>query len=128
MVLFSSCFLCFGNFAFAAPEPVLLPDSPLYFLKTVYETFRYALALTPKEKVDLNLIFAETRLDEAVAMAIRGKSGAANKLITDYEKRINTVRSDVALLQKFNEDISQQKDALSNFGFSVKAANVLGEN
>ncbi len=122
--------------AYVDKEPVLLPNSPLYFLKTVYETFRYALAFTPKEKVAVGMFFAERRLQEAKKVSNRGNEEQAAKLLEDYQSRLRKVQhtaktaaevggTAVRLSQQAKNSLKRQKELMDAMGVSFDSVSDL---
>lgn len=119
-------------------EPVLLPDSPFYFLKTIYETFRYALAFTPRRRVSSNLFLAEERLREAQVMAEQGKELVFGHLLDDYEDRLEVAQDNlerarsvgegaVAVSQEVSQSWARQKSILARMGVSVGVTDEISE-
>ncbi len=120
-------------------EPILLPDSPLYFLKTVYETFRYALAFTPKKKVDIGMFLAERRLQEAKKVTKQGNEEQAAKLLEDYRSRLGNVQQTVKtaaevggtavkLSQQAKQSFQRQKEIMDSMGVSFDTVSDLEDD
>ncbi len=125
--------------AYVNKEPVLLPDSPLYFVKTIYETFRYVLAFTPKRKVDLGMFLAERRLREAEKAAEVGNKEQAAKLLTDYQKKLESIQQIIqtagevgstasGFSSQTQESWRRQKDILDTMGVNFDAVTDLESN
>jgi len=58
---------------YTLPYPGLLPDSPLYFLKTARDKMVSFLISDPLKKAEFNLLAADKRLNSAVFLFEKGK-------------------------------------------------------
>lgn len=67
-------------------DPGILPDSPIYGIKKLFERIGTTLTFGDEAKMQRNIDLAETRLAEAIIMSEKGKT--VNGLITEYNNRI----------------------------------------
>ena len=70
------------------PEPGILPDSPLYFLKSAVEGVGTFFTFGDVAKADRFIRLAEKRLAEAQALIDKGKLEQAQKVTEKYEVRL----------------------------------------
>lgn len=107
-------FLCFFNLTFAqgTTSSVLLPDSPLYFLKDIGREAQMLFTLSPVRKAELRLEFANQKLAEAKELAETKPENtqAVNKALENYKKETDCLTDYVAVLKKG----SVNTDALLN--------------
>jgi len=68
-------------------EPGLLPDHPLYFLKTLSESIQTLFAFGEANRVNRHMILAEKRLAEAQALIAQGKTELAEKIMNRYQEQ-----------------------------------------
>lgn len=65
-------------------DPGLLPDHPLYFLKTIFEKVKLFLTFDLEEKAKLLGKLVETKLEETEVMLKKGKAKEAQKSLDAY--------------------------------------------
>jgi len=68
------------------PGPVIMPDSPVYFIKIWYEKIIIFFTFGDANKAERFSELAERRLYEAEKMAEQGKEQLTQKLLEEYEK------------------------------------------
>lgn len=73
------------------PEPGILPDHPLYFLKRAGERVRLFLAFNDEDKASLHLNFAKLRLAETMKMA--GKNKTVDNVVGEFNMELNRTRN-----------------------------------
>ncbi len=66
------------------PKVTILPDSPLYFIKTLYEEFRIYIAHTTQEKVELLYLYSRQRLAETLQLLLQDKIAKATESLNQY--------------------------------------------
>ena len=71
------------------PRPGMLPDHPLYFLKSWGEGIGTFLTFGDIPKAERYLALAERRLAEANALADKGKPEIAERALERYRERLN---------------------------------------
>lgn len=67
------------------PYPGLLPDNPLYFLKTFRDRIIDFLVSSPLKKAELDLLQADKRLAASIELAAEGKYDLAESTISKGE-------------------------------------------
>jgi len=88
-------------------EQKILPDSPWYGLKKFWEGVRDAFTFNPIVKAENSLTRASQRLIEIQALVDEGKIEDADKVIAQYEKQIEKIKTRIAKLN----DIHSEKAA-----------------
>lgn len=83
-VILVSIFLSQSVHAQGPEDPGILPDSPLYLLKILGEKIEGFFIFSESSKAKYELQRAERRLNEAEALAGKGKHGLAIKVIGHY--------------------------------------------
>lgn len=78
------------------PDPGILPDSPLYFLKRLAEGIREALTFDNGKKAALHLEFAKMRLSEAKTLSDGAKNDEAVKTVREFSSEIEKAANDNA--------------------------------
>jgi hypothetical protein len=68
-------------------EPGLLPDHPLYFLKTLSENIQTLLTFGEANRVNQHMMLAEKRLAEAQALIAQGETELAEKATNRYQEQ-----------------------------------------
>ena len=116
--IFISCLmvtsLLFSSTAFAQdedlPDPGITPDSPLYFLDTFGKNIGLFLAFGPEAKAKKALEYAEERLAEAIAMAVKNRAREVERAARDYEKFLAIVakRAGEVTQQEISDNISER--------------------
>lgn len=77
---------------FDLPPVYLLPDSPFYFLKTLWEWGRLVWVRTPELRAQLHLYLAQTRLSEAAKMSEKGEGLVVEKLMVEYDNHLSRAK------------------------------------
>ena len=113
--------LCVPTVVFAqedmviAPSPTgdvevtvpISPDSPFYFLTSVYEAIDMALTFDDEAKLDKALEFADRRVAEMDLIAESGDEAKLEKLQEKYEKHIQTAEKIAAKNQEKETEMIQ---------------------
>ena len=84
----------------------VLPDSPLHKIKIISEKIKIATTKNQEEKQELKINFANKRLIEGQQLAFLGKSGIAQKTISNGEKQIEKIFED----NKDNKDLLKKME------------------
>ena len=77
------------------PTVHILPDSPLYFLKTIKENTQLLVTRSDAGQADLVLKFAQKRLAEALKVAEKGKIHISEKLLDAFGKDVETAQQKI---------------------------------
>lgn len=90
------------NNCYKLPETRVLPDNPLYLIKNLRDKFWVSLTKNSVEKVNILLLIADKKLEEAIRLDKKGKENLAN----------DTVKDAILMLEKSNKIIKSldQKD------------------
>jgi len=121
------CILGLNNFAFAEnnsveelAKPVILPNSPLYFLKDVGREVQYLFAFDPVKKAELRLDFANQKLVEIKKLAEldQNNTKAIDKAINGYEKEVQKVKEATSVLKKDSPQSLKLLDKIANQMFT----------
>ncbi len=113
--------LCIPTVVFAqediviAPAPTgdvevsvpISPESPFYFLTSVYETIDMALTFDDEAKLDKAIEFADRRVAEMDLIAEDGNEATLEKLQEKYEKHIATAEKIAARNQEKEMEMIQ---------------------
>ena len=110
--------LLFGSMAFAQeeelPDPGITPDSPLYFLDNWGKKLGLMFTFGDEEKAQKALEYAEERLAETQAMALKNKLKEMTRAAGEYEQFMATVNERMqAAVQKNASSNVSEKVALS---------------
>ena len=92
------------NFTFAATPAGLTPNSPFYFLDTLFERVSLAFTFNPEKKATKALLFAEERLAEALTDTSDDNPEVIGTLMTNYQ-------DNVALATEKSKEIKDEKKA-----------------
>jgi hypothetical protein len=76
------------------PNPGILPDHPLYPVKTFLEKVRLWLTFDPEARARFHAFLAEQRLAELNATLAQGKYQHALRLREEYERELNESESE----------------------------------
>lgn len=76
------------------PKPNILPDHPLYPVKTFFERVRLWLTFDPEAKARFHAYLAEQRLAEMNEMVVRGKYQYIYRLREEYEKELEETENE----------------------------------
>ncbi|KKR88455.1 MAG: hypothetical protein UU37_C0003G0029 [Candidatus Gottesmanbacteria bacterium GW2011_GWA2_41_12] len=88
------------------PFPGILPDHPLYFLKTVRDRILDTFTGQPMEKVKFDLLMADKRLAMSQELVAKGKYDLAVTTVSKGEKYLLKSSQELIKLKKENKDIS----------------------
>ncbi len=105
------------------PTVHILPDNPLYFLKTLKEKVQLLIIRSASGQADLFLGFAQKRLAEALKVAKKGKVHISEKLFEAFGRDIELVQEKIKeakrkgeqtrdLLVKLQETVAYQKSVV----------------
>ena len=85
-------------------NPVLLPNSPLYFLKDIGRSIQAFFVFSPDKKAELRLDFTNQKIVEIKKLNQLGGSNenALNKALQGYEKETEKLKQAVEVLKKDN--------------------------
>jgi len=87
-------------------DPGILPDSPFYTLKTIWEQVQAFLARDPSKKAELYLRFAHRRLLEVQKMCEKGKCDIAERWTQRFQERIQMTSQEMEQAQKQGQDVA----------------------
>lgn len=87
------------------PEPGMTPDNALYFFKIWWEKIVVFLTFNPMKKAEKLLKYAERRLVEAQKMIEKGKTKYVDKLMEQYQKKINQAMEIAQKQEKKGQDV-----------------------
>lgn len=92
----------------ALPELTgLLPDNPLYFLKTFRERLGFFFVFDPLRKEELRLRLAEERVAEYQGLVRKGKIRQALASLAQQQVLLNEVESKIEEFKEKGQDISE---------------------
>ncbi len=105
------------------PNVNILPDNPLYFLKTIKEKIQLLVTRNTSAQADLLLDFSQKRLAEAMKVAEKGKVHISEKLLDAFGKDIEVAQEKITLaktrgeqtrdlLLKLQETVAYQKSVV----------------
>lgn len=121
---------------FNLPQVYILPDSPFYFLKKIWEGAQILFASSPNERGEILLELAEKRLSEGIALIKKGDWKGASSVLQKYQGQFENAQNMLALirdLQKYDtlrQQISrelQNQALLASFLEKIGAGEVMGE-
>ncbi|MBM4402376.1 MAG: hypothetical protein FJ044_03975 [Candidatus Cloacimonetes bacterium] len=156
IVLLTSIFLSAAGFSFAAefplqisttppeeaalivnlPKVYILPDSPLYFLKKIWEGLQLVLAAEPEQRGEVLLSLAEKRLAEGISLIKKGDWQQAIVTLQNYQGQFENAQStlnlikDAAKYEELRQQIARQlrnQALLAAFLQKIEAPNILGD-
>ncbi len=90
------------------PYPGILPDNPLYKLKMVRDRIVLWLTFDPLKKSQLELLYADKRVNAAWELEQGGKSSLGVSTATKAEKYLEQSANGVIDLQKQGLDVKSQ--------------------
>jgi len=107
------------------PEPGMLPDHPLYFLKSGAESVGTFFTFGEDNKAERFLNLSERRISEARALVEKGKGDMSEKVMERYENQLNNAiqRAERAkergmdmdeLLEKISERTLKHQEVLAD--------------
>lgn len=88
-------------------KEILLPDQPLYFLKTWLEDLSIFLTFNPTKKIEKILKIAEIKLTEIELLTKKNDEKSLDKVLKRYEKLLEKAR-------KKSQKINLKEDRLDN--------------
>lgn len=93
------------------PSVTLLPDSPLYQLKTTWEAIQLFLSKTPEQKIEILIQISQTRLAEALQLHTKNNDQLAYKTLDEFSATINKAKdlSNELIQKKGGPDIFKNK-------------------
>lgn len=105
------------------PTVHVLPDNPLYFLKTLKEKVQLLIIRSASGQADLLLKFAQKRLAEALKVAEKGKVHISEKLFEAFGRDMEVAQEKIKeakrkgeqtrdLLVKLQETVAYQKSVI----------------
>ena len=105
------------------PVVHILPDNPLYFLKTIKEKIQLTITRNTSSQADLLLGFSQKRLAEALKVAEKGKIHISEKLLDAFGQDIEAAQQKIKqaktrgeqtrdLVLKLQETIAYQKSVI----------------
>ncbi len=77
------------------PAVHILPDNPLYFLKTIKERVQLLLTSNASDEANLLLSFSQKRLSEALKVAEKGKVHISEKLFEAFGRDIEAAQKKI---------------------------------
>ena len=112
------------------PEPGMLPDHPLYFLKNWTESIGTFFTFGEEKKAERLFELSERRLSEAVALANSENSNAAEEAIERYQEQLNLAMEKAKearekgvdmdeLLERVSEKTLKHQDVLADVYYRV---------
>jgi len=105
------------------PTAHLLPDNPLYFLKTLKEKAQLLVTRNASSQADLLLTFSQKRLAEAAKVAEKGKIHISEKLLAAFGEDVKAAQEKIRqakakgeatknLFLRLQETVAYQKSVL----------------
>jgi hypothetical protein len=109
------------------PVVHILPDNPLYFLKTIKEKVQLLVARNASSQADLLLTFSQKRLAEALEVAGKGKIYISEKLFDAFGQDIEAAQEKIRearargektynLLVELQKTVAYQKAVIEELG------------
>lgn len=89
-------------------DPKILPDSPWYGLKKFWEGIKDAFTFNPIVKAENSLNRASERLIEIQKLVDEGKIKDADKVIGQYQKRVDQIKERIAKLTDVQSDKAEK--------------------
>ena len=86
-------------------EAGILPDSPLYVLKSWWEDVRVAFTFDETKKAELEERLAAKRLAEFEQLVAKGKVDLAERHLAQFERRLSRVEERLEHLQQRGKDV-----------------------
>ncbi len=107
------------------PYPGMLPDNPLYKLKTLRDRIKLTLTMDQVKKAELELFLADKRINSAVFLLNGGKDELAVSTATKAEKYLEQAIDRTNKLSKEGKDVKSLLGKLTKS--SVKHLEILEE-
>jgi len=112
------------------PAVRILPDNPLYFLKTLKEKVQLLVTRNTSDQATLLLNFSQKRLAEALKVAEKGKPYISEKLLDVFGKDIEAAQQKINqakmrgeqtrdLFLKLQETVAYQKSVVEKLGIEI---------
>jgi len=79
--------------AYSLPYPGILPDHPLYFLKTVRDFILSKLISSPVKKVEFDLLQADKKLNMSIFLKMKAKNDLMQKINAESVKHLRDADS-----------------------------------
>ncbi len=109
------------------PAVHILPDNPLYFLKTIKEKVQLLITRNTSAQANLLLDLSQKRLAEAQKVAEKGKVHISEKLLDAFGQDIEVAQEKISqakaageqtytLLVKLRETVGYQKSVIEKLG------------
>lgn len=92
---------------YTLPHAGLLPDSPIYFLKSTRDAFWLFFTRDNNKKAEILLLFADKKIVMAQALGEKGKWNLAMETIEDSQRDIQRLMDSVNLAQKIGASPSE---------------------
>ncbi len=89
------------------PAAGILPDSPLYVFKKMFESLDLFLTFDKAAKAEKYLKYAELRLAEAKEMVNKGKPEYVDKLLEEYEDKLEKANEIARVAQQIGKNVSK---------------------
>lgn len=89
-------------------DPKILPDSPWYGLKKFWEGIKDSFTFNPIVKAENSLARASERLIEIQKLVDQGKIKDADKIIAQYEKQIDKIKTRIEKLTDIQSDKTEK--------------------
>lgn len=87
------------------PYPGILPDHPLYFLKSLRDKILEALIVDPLRKSEFYLLQADKRLNMGVSFATKGVQDKAAQMVTEAEAFMDTTMKGLAAFKNSGSQV-----------------------
>lgn len=88
------------------PYPGILPDNPLYKVKALRDKVRWWLTFDEGRKVQRELLYADKRINAALALVEGGKTDLGVDTATKAEKYLEQAVTRTIKLQKLGQDVT----------------------
>ncbi|HDJ96816.1 MAG TPA: hypothetical protein ENG45_01955 [Candidatus Aenigmarchaeota archaeon] len=89
------------------PAAGIMPDSPLYVFKKLFEKLDLFLTFEEVAKAEKHLKYAEVRLAEAREMIEKGKTEYVDELLEEYEDNLEMANQIAKVAQKLGKNVSK---------------------
>lgn len=89
------------------PAAGILPDSPLYMFKKLFESVDLFLTFDEAAKAEKYLNYAELRLVEAKEMVEKGKPEYVDELLEEYEDKLEKANEIAKVAQQVGKNVSK---------------------
>jgi len=96
-----------GGLTAAAASNSSLPGDPLYGVKLTIENAQLAATFSPAERAQLQLHFADVRLDEAQRLFAAGRVQDGVRLVGQYDAEVAQFKQSIGATSLNNEDVKE---------------------